>query len=137
MRPARLLLALVAAALVVAAPLAPSRPARAQTVAADGAGKAPAAAATAAPAPARAGARSAPAQPPAAAGETLAVRAFTIRFRDPGDVALLVGPQLSDRGSVTTVPVRWPNSQSFAAASTGADPRGSPVSRSRMATGSR
>ncbi len=102
MRPARLLLAFVAAALLVAAPFAPCRPARAQTVAADGAGKAPAA--TAPPAPARAGASRAPAQPPAAAGETLAVRAFTIKFRDPGDVALLVGPQLSDRGSVTTVP---------------------------------
>lgn len=34
----------------------------------------------------------------------IAARVFTVKFRDPGDVALLVGQQLSDRGSVTTVP---------------------------------
>lgn len=42
----------------------------------------------------------------AGAGDPSAVtaRAFSIRFRDPGDVALLIGPLLSVKGSVITQP---------------------------------
>lgn len=32
------------------------------------------------------------------------VRVFSIKFRNPGDVAALIGPLLSDRGSITTGP---------------------------------
>ena len=45
---------------------------------------------------------------PAAAGAAkraeLSARAFTVKFRDPGDVALLVGAQLSESGSLRIEP---------------------------------
>jgi len=34
----------------------------------------------------------------------VSARVFTIKFRDPNDVALLIAPQLSEQGSYTTVP---------------------------------
>ena len=48
--------------------------------------------------------RSATAAAAVSGNEAVSVRLFTIKFRDPSDVALLIGPLLSEKGSVTTQP---------------------------------
>ena len=108
MRPARTAIALVAAALLGAAPFAPFPPASGQSVEADLAGG-PRAPSAPPAAPARRAGRAATAprpgaQPASGREKRWSCARSPIKFRDPGDVALLVGPLLTDKGSVTTVP---------------------------------
>ena len=49
-------------------------------------------------------AQPAPAGPPAGPVAALRARSFTIRYRNPGDVAQLIQPALSERGSYTLQP---------------------------------